>query len=328
MRDVNHVARSRSHHRQRQEPVRPARRPTSSGSHRPTRGRVDVYRSPASRPSASRSSRSQRSRGTAAKHDSVASLTTRGRPAPHTRRRARVDNRSNGQAFRKRAVVPHHARVYRAGQSSRRLVAVFVIAALLFIAVLARVTVLQTVQADALRTAGKTQRTTEQVLRAHRGTIFDRTGADLALSVPARTVIANPKLVVDPAGTVRTLTALLQLPVAKQRALTEAFTAKKNSFVYVVRQIDPVLANTVVALRLAGISSISEDQRCCRVATSGGALSGAPTPTSKELPDWRRSTTPRCRASTANSRRSTTASSDRSPEVTRPLHRSPAPTSS
>jgi cell division protein FtsI (penicillin-binding protein 3) len=136
-----------------------------------------------------------------------------------------------------------------------------VIAAVLFIAVLARVTLLQTVQADGLRQAGKTQRTTEQVLKAHRGTIYDRTGADLALSVPARTIIANPKLVLDPVGTVRTLTALLKLPAAKQQSLVEAFTAKTSAFEYVDRQIDPTLAGTVVNLRLAGISSISEDLR-------------------------------------------------------------------
>ena len=90
-----------------------------------------------------------------------------------------------------------------------------------------------------MRTAGKYQRTTEQRLKAHRGTIFDRDGADLALSVPARTVTANPKLVFDAAGTVRTLTALLHLEPAKQQSLLDAFTAKKNSFVYVARQIDP-----------------------------------------------------------------------------------------
>ena len=180
--------------------------------------------------------------------------------------------------MRKRAVSQHRARIYTAGQSSRRLVAVFVIAALLFLAVLARVTVLQTVQADDLRAAGKSQRTTEQRLKAHRGTIFDRDGADLALSVPARTVIANPKLVLDPAGTVRTLTALLQLPPAKQLSLTEAFTAKKNSFVYVVRQIDPQLADTVTSLRLAGVSSISEDKRILPSGDVGRSVVGRTDP--------------------------------------------------
>ena len=154
----------------------------------------------------------------------------------------------------------------------------FVIAAVLFLAVLARVTLLQTVQADALRSAGKSQRTTEQRLKAHRGTIFDRDGADLALSVPARTVIANPKLVLDPAGTVRTLTALLQLPPAKQLSLTEAFTAKKNSFVYVARQIEPQLADTVASLRLAGVSSISEDKRILPSGDVGRSVVGRTDP--------------------------------------------------
>jgi cell division protein FtsI (penicillin-binding protein 3) len=162
--------------------------------------------------------------------------------------------------------------------SSRRLVAVFVIAALLFLAVLARVTVLQTVQADALRLAGKSQRTTEQLLKAHRGTIFDRDGADLALSVPAKTITANPKLVLDPVGTVRTLTALLQLPAAKQQALTEAFTAKTNSFVYVARQIDPQLADTVVSLRLAGVSSLTEDKRILPDGDVGRSVIGGTDP--------------------------------------------------
>ena len=269
MRDENQTARSRSHHRQRVDSVRPTRPIAVAASHRhaspaPPRRKIETGRS---RPApAARSTR----------RPPVSS--TRGRPVAQPRRRGRAVSRGNAQAFRKRAVSPHHPRIYTAGQSSRRLVAVFVISALLFLAVLARVTLLQTVQADALRGAGKTQRTTEQVLKAHRGTIFDRDGADLALSVPARTVIANPKLVLDPVGTVRTLTALLKLPPAKQTALTEAFTAKTNSFVYVARQIDPQLARTVVALRLAGISSISEDKRVMPSGDVGRSVVGRTDP--------------------------------------------------
>ena len=156
--------------------------------------------------------------------------------------------------------------------------AVFVIAAVLFLAVLARVTLLQTVQADELRSAGKSQRTTEQRLKAHRGTIFDRDGADLALSVPARTVTANPKLVLDAAGTVRTLTALLQLSESKQLSLTEAFTSKKNSFVYIARQIDPQLADTIASMRLAGISTIKEDNRVLPSGDVGRSVIGRTDP--------------------------------------------------
>lgn len=156
--------------------------------------------------------------------------------------------------------------------------AVFVIAAVLFLAVLARITVLQTVQADELRVAGKAQRTTEQRLKAHRGTIFDRDGADLALSVPARTITANPKLVLDPIGTVRTLTALLKLSPEKQQSLTEAFTLKKNSFVYVARQIDTKLAETIATLGLAGVSAISEETRILPSGDVGRSVVGRTDP--------------------------------------------------
>ncbi|MGZ4765644.1 MAG: peptidoglycan D,D-transpeptidase FtsI family protein [Ilumatobacteraceae bacterium] len=251
MRDVNHPARSRSHHRTRagsgtaQPEGRPAKQ-SSSGARRP----ADRH------PQAPLPPRSPRP---PAKHDRRSRAEHQPRAEARPRRRAEIKNRRSAQAFRKRAV--KQSRTYKAGQSSRRLVAVFVIAAVLFLAVLGRVTLLQTVQADGLRLAGKSQRTTEQVLKAHRGTIYDRDGADLALSVPARTIIANPKLVLDPIGTVRTLNALLKLPLSKQQSLIEAFSSKKSSFVYVDRQIDTTLAATVVNLRLAGISSISEDLR-------------------------------------------------------------------
>ena len=159
MRDVNHVARSRSHHRQRTDSV-PGR---SRTPHHPAPPRQAPQR-PAQRPAAGRSP---------AKHVARTPPKSTRRPsAPARGRQAR-----NAQPFRKRAVSKHQARIYKAGQSSRRLVAVFVIAAVLFLAVLARVTLLQTVQADALRLAGKSQRTTQQLLKAHRGTIFDRNGA-------------------------------------------------------------------------------------------------------------------------------------------------------
>nr|MDP9465130.1 penicillin-binding protein 2 [Actinomycetota bacterium] len=84
--------------------------------------------------------------------------------------------------------------------------------------------------------------------------------------------------VLDPVGTVRTLTALLQLSESKQQALTEAFTSKKNSFVYVARQVDTKLAETVVALRLAGVTSISEDQRILPSGDVGRSVVGRTDP--------------------------------------------------
>lgn len=247
--DSDRGAGHRSHHRQ-----APERRPPAPGRRYPAPSR--------SGRSAGAPSRSGRSASAP-----LARRTPpppRRRPAPRRSRRAvrqaRIQQQRHASALRKRTP-SRPPKIYRAGHSSRRLVAVFVITSVLFVAVLLRVTLLQTVDAASLRLAGKEQRTTEMVLKAHRGTIFDREGEDLALSVPARSIIANPKLVLDPAGTVRTLTAMLQLSDAKQRSLTQAFAEKKSSFVYVARQIDPQLAATVIDMRMAGVSSISEDQR-------------------------------------------------------------------
>src|SRR3990172_12992816 len=57
------------------------------------------------------------------------------------------------------------------------------------------------------------QRLRTIVLPAIRGAIYDRNGRELALSIPARTVYANPKQITDPEGTARVLAPLLDLSV-------------------------------------------------------------------------------------------------------------------
>lgn len=150
----------------------------------------------------------------------------------------------------------------------------FAVSAALCFAVIGRVTLLQTAQAQGLVDAGRAQRTSETTLAAERGTIFDRNGVELALSVPKKTIVANPKLVGDPASTVAALAQLLDLSDAKRASLQTAFTERTKSFVYVVRQIDASLAATVLALKLAGISSVDEDQRVLPSGDVGLAVVG------------------------------------------------------
>jgi cell division protein FtsI/penicillin-binding protein 2 len=77
--------------------------------------------------------------------------------------------------------------------------------------VLTRVVLLQTVQADAYREASIDQRLRTETLRAERGTLFDRSGVELALSVPSQTIAADPRYVRDPRGTAGVLGGLLGL---------------------------------------------------------------------------------------------------------------------
>ncbi len=163
---------------------------------------------------------------------------------------------------------------FRAGDSRGRLVAVFVISVLLFVAVVARVAFLQTAGSESLVAAGKAQRVSEAILHAPRGTIFARDGGELVMSVPSSTLIANPKLVTDPAGVSSLLGTMLQLAPDKQQSLLVAFTAKDKSFIYVARQIDDDLADSVMALNISGIDLLREDQRIMPSGEVGRSLLG------------------------------------------------------
>ena len=163
---------------------------------------------------------------------------------------------------------------FRAGDSRRRLLAVFVISVLLFVAVVARVAFLQTAGSDSLVAAGKAQRVSEAVLHAPRGTIFARDGGELVMSVPSSTLVANPKLVTDPTGVSALLARMLQLPADKQQSLLASFTAKDKSFVYIARQIDDDVASSVMALNISGIDLIREDKRIMPSGEVGRSLLG------------------------------------------------------
>src|SRR6266536_1385988 len=100
----------------------------------------------------------------------------------------------------------------RRGDSKRRLLFVLAFTMVAFLAISGRLIVLQVLDAPSLDEAAAKQRLRTIELPGERGRIFDRDGGDLALSVPARTVDAQPRLIGDPAGTARKLAPLLHQP--------------------------------------------------------------------------------------------------------------------
>ena len=167
---------------------------------------------------------------------------------------------------------------FKAGDARRRLFAVFAIAAVVFGAIVLRVVQLQTIGASELRDAGRNQRTTQLMLQAQRGVIFDRNGDELAMSIPSTTVTANPKLVTDPGGTVEALSKLLQLSDAKRESLLQAFTVKDKGFVYVARQISDADAAVLARLDLNGIDLVAEDKRIMPTGEVGRSVIGRTDP--------------------------------------------------
>jgi cell division protein FtsI (penicillin-binding protein 3) len=113
---------------------------------------------------------------------------------------------------------------------------------------------LQTVQSKDYVETARRQRVRRIDLPASRGTIYDRRGGELAVSVPARTIYANPKQVTDPGGEAKALDALLGRDVY-------ADLTRHAGFVYLARRIDVAMGTKIASLRLPGIGVLDEARR-------------------------------------------------------------------
>ena len=151
----------------------------------------------------------------------------------------------------------------------------------LFLLLSARVVQVQGLEADRYSAFGESQRIRTVTLPAERGSIFDRHGRDLALTVRQSTVTADPRLVTDPLAAASALSPVLGLdPTVLQKRLT-----RESSFVYLARRIDDAVAEQVRALSLPGVALIEEPERFLpagdlalpvlgRVGTDDNGLSG------------------------------------------------------
>ena len=97
-----------------------------------------------------------------------------------------------------------------------------------------------------------------------RGSILDRNGRELAVSVPVETVWADPKVVMDNNALAmsehwQALADVLDQDVNK---LTSRIVRNPNKrFVYVERQVSPVMANYIKELKIPGIHLRKESKR-------------------------------------------------------------------
>jgi cell division protein FtsI (penicillin-binding protein 3) len=131
----------------------------------------------------------------------------------------------------------------------RRLLALLILSLLAFMAISGRLVVLQVFDAGSLDQAAARQRLTVIDLPATRGRIFDRNLGDLALSVPARAIWADPRLVKDKRATATRLSRILGTPRAK---LADRL-ALKSHFVYLARRIPKLTGDRIQRLRLPGV---------------------------------------------------------------------------
>lgn len=141
--------------------------------------------------------------------------------------------------------------------SNRRLVAVGVVLVLAWTTVGFRLTVVQGARAGEFAERGLDQRLERRTLPADRGTIFDRDGRELAVTIDSVSVYANPREMADPTG------VAMQLAPLVDRRVTEliAELTSDSLFVYLARQLSPEEAEPIREADLPGVYFLTEPKR-------------------------------------------------------------------
>jgi cell division protein FtsI (penicillin-binding protein 3) len=191
------------------------------------------------------------------------------RPRPAARRPgpARGYQRS---APGRRPVAP----VLRPGRPRARLAATIVVMLVAFGVITVRLVGVQAVGGQEYTAFGASQRFQEIALPADRGSIFDRNGHDLAVSIPQTTIWADPRLVEDPAAVARELAPVLGLDAEREQALAGRLGREGSAFAYVERRVEDDVAEAVAGLELPGIFSLDEPERFSPAGDLGGSILG------------------------------------------------------
>ncbi len=128
----------------------------------------------------------------------------------------------------------------------------------------------QVVQAAELADKGLSQRLVSRDLPPQRGKIFDKNGELMALTVEAQSLYAVPVQVKEPLWAAQQLGAILNVD---SDLLYKRFTSDKD-FVYIDRQVDPVLADQVIGMGITGVYSLPEATRVYPAGTVASHVTG------------------------------------------------------
>ncbi len=122
----------------------------------------------------------------------------------------------------------------------------------------ARATYLGAVRAGTLQRAAHVQQVTTETLPAPRGSITDRNGVELAISVSADDVAADPYQIDDPQAEAARLSPLLGRPVL---TLISLLTRRHTGFVYLAHLVPGDRATAISRMKLPGLTLLPEIRR-------------------------------------------------------------------
>jgi cell division protein FtsI/penicillin-binding protein 2 len=142
--------------------------------------------------------------------------------------------------------------------ANRRITFLLVGFGALFAVVLGRAAWIQVVKGPSYEAMASQQHRETIDIPAGRGTIFDRTGAPLAIGEQATTVYADPRNVTDPKR------AAIEAGKAFDLDPNELYSDlrdRSKGFVYIRRKADPVSAASLEQLDIAGLGFYGEERR-------------------------------------------------------------------
>ncbi|MDI1230153.1 MAG: penicillin-binding transpeptidase domain-containing protein [Methylobacter sp.] len=134
--------------------------------------------------------------------------------------------------------------------SRRKIVVVFIMACMATL--VGRAFDLQVLNKQFLKDQGDVRHVSDVKVEAYRGMIKDRNGAPLAISTPVESIWMNPQQIKPgKESEIRQMEKLLNLSKGKTGELIKADVHRQ--FAYIARQVSPVIADQVKALKIAGI---------------------------------------------------------------------------
>jgi cell division protein FtsI (penicillin-binding protein 3) len=137
-------------------------------------------------------------------------------------------------------------------------VALLLVMVVAFVGITVRLAFLQVRDADQYQAQGLEQRARTIELPATRGEIVDRSGTPLAITVESADLYVDPTQVVDAYDEALRLAPLLE---RTPREIRELLLTEGTTFVYLAQQVEPELADRVMALGLPGVNRIASTRR-------------------------------------------------------------------
>lgn len=160
--------------------------------------------------------------------------------------------------------VKNQADKYKPTTVAWRFYLVLGVIGLVYAGLAARTAYIQVVEPEMLKKQGDMRSLRTASSKVHRGSIVDRNGRELAVSVPVETVWADPKVIMqnNALAMVEHWQALADVLDKDVNTIKERVTRNPaKRFVYVERQVSPAMATYIKQLKIPGIHLRKESKR-------------------------------------------------------------------